>query len=163
MKKGLTTARIGKREKADAEIASQWLTFKLWEKSGKSRVYISDYKRRTLGYIDLDNGNEVVINDHQGNMQEEIDFAVSAFFAEYIDEEVEEREEAEIPEYTRGMLDHDYQEEAYNYVAAGMVDEDIKADARECLKEYKLEDDAIVIDYIDRLMEAVEKEREGQK
>ncbi len=41
------------------------LTFKNWAKNGKERIYINDYKRRTIGYIDVTTG-EVVINDKQG-------------------------------------------------------------------------------------------------
>ncbi|WP_405345935.1 hypothetical protein [Ruminococcus sp.] len=57
-----------------------FLTFKLWEKGDKKRIYINDYKRRTLGYIE--NGN-TIINDRQGNTQEEIDYALNAFNATY--------------------------------------------------------------------------------
>ena len=78
-----TTAKIAKR--ANAESDSHFLTFNLWVKGDKHRVYINDYKRRTIGYIDLDNNNALVVNDRQGNTQDEIDYAVAAFFTdEYI-------------------------------------------------------------------------------
>ena len=80
-----TTAKIAKR--ANAESDSHFLTFNLWVKGDKHRVYINDYKRRTIGYIDLDSNNELVISDRQGNTQEEIDYAVAAFTAEYITEQ----------------------------------------------------------------------------
>lgn len=92
MKKNFTTAKIAKKSNADSEIASNFLTFNLWEKGDKHRVYINDYKRRTIGYIDIDNRNELVIADRQGNTQDEIDFAVVTFMAEYIDEQNEQRE-----------------------------------------------------------------------
>lgn len=38
---------------------SNYLTFKLWEKGGKRRIYMNDYKRRSCGYIDLDNNTIV--------------------------------------------------------------------------------------------------------
>lgn len=53
-----------------------YFTFKLWEKGNKRRIYINDYKRRTLGYIE---NNEVVINDKQGNTQEMVDYAINSF------------------------------------------------------------------------------------
>lgn len=64
----------------DACDDSHYFTFKLWEKGDKKRIYINDYKRRTLGYIE--NGN-TIINDRQGNTQDEIDYALNAFNAAY--------------------------------------------------------------------------------
>lgn len=78
MKKLETTVTIAKRENASDE--SHYLTFKVWEKGDKRRIYINDYKRRTLGYIE--NG-DVIINDRQGNYQEEIDYAIANLRAEY--------------------------------------------------------------------------------
>lgn len=78
-KKNLTgTAKIAKIQ--DAFDDCHYLTFKLWTKGDKKRVYINDYKRRTLGYIE---GANVIINDRQGNSQSEIDFAVKAFNETY--------------------------------------------------------------------------------
>lgn len=77
------TAKIAKHENADTEIMSAYLTFNMWEKNAKRRIYINDYKRRTLGYIDISNRNAVKINDRQGNTQNEIDFAINEFFAQY--------------------------------------------------------------------------------
>ena len=38
-----------------------YLTFKLWVgNNGKKRIYVNDYKRRTLAYIDCDNNNRIV-------------------------------------------------------------------------------------------------------
>lgn len=59
---------------------SCYLTFKKWENYGKKRIYINDYKGRTLGFIE--NGN-VTINDNQGNYQSEIDYALNAFMSTY--------------------------------------------------------------------------------
>lgn len=39
---------------------SNYFTFNLWEKGDKRRIYMNDYKRRSVGYIDLINGNEIV-------------------------------------------------------------------------------------------------------
>lgn len=38
---------------------SNYYTFSLWEKGGKRRIYINDYSRRTMGYIDLNNNNGI--------------------------------------------------------------------------------------------------------
>ena len=61
---------------------SSYLTFKLWEKNGYKRVYINDYKRRTLGYIDV-NTKAVVIEDNQGNSDAEVNTAVNSFLNTY--------------------------------------------------------------------------------
>lgn len=53
---GETNPYIG--TKYDCE--SNYFTFNLWEKHGYHRIYINDYKRRALGYIDLDCNNLVV-------------------------------------------------------------------------------------------------------
>lgn len=59
---------------------SSYLYFNKWEKYGKVRIYINDYKNRTLGYIE--NG-EVLIKDRQGNYQHEIETAIANFDATY--------------------------------------------------------------------------------
>ena len=74
-------ARIEKMEGTKEEYgASTYLYFKLWAKGGHRRIYINDYKRRTLGYIE--NG-EVAISNRQGVAEREIEYAVSKFNAEY--------------------------------------------------------------------------------
>jgi hypothetical protein len=85
MMKQFTTMRIAKAANTDSEVDSQHLTFKYWSKGDKHRIYIVDYKRRTLGYIDLDNGNAVEISDRQGNTQAEIDYAIAAFMSSVTD------------------------------------------------------------------------------
>ena len=67
------------------------LTFKFWAKNGKERIYINDYKRRTIGYIDVTTG-EVVINNNQGNYDSEIEMAIEGFIAEYVTAETAEAE-----------------------------------------------------------------------
>lgn len=71
-------ARVAKIDNAFDEC--HYFSFKLWEKGDKKRIYINDYKRRTLGYIE--NGN-TIINDRQGNSQDEINYALNAFNATY--------------------------------------------------------------------------------
>ena len=67
------------------------LTFKYWAKNGKERIYINDYKRRTIGYIDVTTG-EVVINNNQGNYESEIEMAIEGFIAEFVTAETAEAE-----------------------------------------------------------------------
>lgn len=74
-------ARVERTEDTKEEYgASAYLYFKLWAKGNYRRIYINDYKRRTLGYIE--NG-EVAISNRQGVAEREIEYAVSKFNAEY--------------------------------------------------------------------------------
>lgn len=73
-------AKVAKMENPSDD--PHYLTFKRWEKNGNKRIYINDYKRRTLGYIDMVT-REVKISDKQGNMQSEIDFALNEFNTNY--------------------------------------------------------------------------------
>ena len=57
-----------------------YLTFKSWDKKGQKRIYIKDYKGRTLGYIE--DGN-VLIQDQQGSSKEDIDYALNSFKQQY--------------------------------------------------------------------------------
>lgn len=71
-------ARVAKIDNAFDEC--HYFTFKLWEKGSKRRIYINDYKRRTIGYIE---NEEFILNDKQGNYQSEIDFAINNFRNSY--------------------------------------------------------------------------------
>lgn len=73
-------AIVAKREDANATNEAHFITFKKWEKAGKSRIYLNDYKGRTIGY--LENGN-FVLNDSQGNSKQEIAYAIDTFKATY--------------------------------------------------------------------------------
>ena len=75
-------AVVARCENPDPESRCEYVTFKAWEKGGKKRVYISDYKNSTLGFIDRVTG-ETIINDNQGMHQHEVDFALNAFFETY--------------------------------------------------------------------------------
>ena len=69
------------RESREDESAA--LSFKLWERGSKRRIYINDYKRRTLGFIDLCEDNKVVINDNQGLGNDEVNGTLDRFFETY--------------------------------------------------------------------------------
>lgn len=68
------------------KTGTQWseessiLTFKAWEKYGKKRVYINDYKNRTIGYIE---GESHKIIDCVGNTMETIEAAIADFRMKY--------------------------------------------------------------------------------
>ena len=85
------SARFTKNGRTDE---CDMLTFKYWAKNGKERIYINDYKRRTIGYIDVTTG-EVVINNNQGNYESEIEMAIEGFVAEYVTVETVETETVE--------------------------------------------------------------------
>lgn len=59
---------------------SSYLTFKLWERYNKKRVYINDYKGRTIGYLEGENDNITSLN---GNSREVIETAIADFRARY--------------------------------------------------------------------------------
>lgn len=86
-----TFTKNGKTDECDM------LTFKSWAKNGKERIYINDYKCRTIGYIDVATG-EVVINDKQGNYESEIEMAIEGFIAEFVTAETAEAETDDIQE-----------------------------------------------------------------
>ena len=62
------TARVAKVENGKTNMYvgtefdsdSNYLTFNLWERGNKRRIYMNDYKRRSVGYIDLTKANEIV-------------------------------------------------------------------------------------------------------
>ena len=72
------TVTIAKNPEADCE--SNYLTFKCWTRGDQKRIYINDYKGRTLGYIE---GSNTFIKDRQGNTQEEIEYAINSFNEQY--------------------------------------------------------------------------------
>ncbi len=80
MQKPVKIAKIN-----DAVSDCHYLYFNYWERNKKHRIYITDYKGRTLGYINMDKKDEIVIEDRQGNMQSEIDAALHVFMKAYLD------------------------------------------------------------------------------
>ena len=73
-------AKVAKVENPAWDIDSRFLYFKGWEKYGKKRIYVNDYKKRTLGYIE--NG-KVFIRDNQGSTNEEVETALNNFMTTY--------------------------------------------------------------------------------
>lgn len=64
---------------------ADYLTFKPWTKNGVTRIYINDYKRRTIGYINEDGSS--VISDNQGNTTEQINAAINCFLDSLMESE----------------------------------------------------------------------------
>ena len=58
----------------------KYLSFKLWEKKGLKGIYINDYKRRTLGYIEDGAFNLI---SKQGLDIADINACVNTFLAQY--------------------------------------------------------------------------------
>lgn len=79
MKKG-EIIKVAKTDEITGDCS--YLYFKRWSKDDKDRVYINDYHRRTIGYIDLMTcDNETIIYDTMGNTDEELKRAIDGFFA----------------------------------------------------------------------------------
>lgn len=75
--------KVAKTE--NAEVPCQFLFFKYWNRNNKHRIYITDYKGRTLGFINLDKDDRVEIEDSQGNTKDEIEMALGLFMDCYLD------------------------------------------------------------------------------
>ena len=77
---GFVKLVIAGREHYSDDKESKFLTFKKWEKNGVSRIYVNDYKRRTIGCIE--NG-EFTLKDRQGLSRSEADVTIEKFMSEY--------------------------------------------------------------------------------
>lgn len=49
---------------------SNYYRFQLWQKDDMNRIYVKDYKNRTVAYIDANKGNEVVTDYAKGPVVE---------------------------------------------------------------------------------------------
>lgn len=67
---------VGKEEQTDAP----YLAFKAWEKGNIKRIYVNDYKKRTVGYYE--NGSFSLI-DRQGLMKSELEPTLAKFAEKY--------------------------------------------------------------------------------
>ena len=75
---GMKKKVIAGRENYEESDKARNLIFKAWEKNEIRRIYINDYNRRALGYIDQ-NTEEIVINDRCGLFKEEVDETIKSF------------------------------------------------------------------------------------
>lgn len=73
-------AKIAQPSRASGNDECCYLYFKGWQRYGKSRVYINDYKDRTLGYIE--NG-EAIVNNKQGLDIADINACIAQFINGY--------------------------------------------------------------------------------
>lgn len=69
IEKGKANPNIGTEYDSD----SNYLTFKLWEKGEQKRIYVTDYKRRTVGHIDVNSG-QIETEYSKGAIPETIDY-----------------------------------------------------------------------------------------
>lgn len=70
------------REHYDDSEESKFVHFKRWEKNGKRRIYLNDYKRRTFGFIDCETGKYTQY-DSNGLTREQITAAIDTFRENY--------------------------------------------------------------------------------
>lgn len=58
---------IAGREGYGDDDDAKFLSFNVWEKKNMRRIYVNDYKRRAVAYIDLTNDNNITTytNDSQ--------------------------------------------------------------------------------------------------
>lgn len=75
---GIAKVVISGRENREEDSA--FLTFKAWEKGGKKRIYVNDYKRRTIGFFENGTFN---LSDRQGMFASEIDGTIAKFTETY--------------------------------------------------------------------------------
>ena len=73
---------IRTRSNYDDTDDAKFATIKKWEKNGKCRAYINDYKGRTIGYIDRADKSYTQINN-QGLTKDEINGLLEDFANEY--------------------------------------------------------------------------------
>ena len=70
MKKEFTgIAKVERIDNMSGTDEAAYYTFKVWEKNEKKRIYVTDYKRRTIGYIDCNNENQIVTEYSQRSGQ----------------------------------------------------------------------------------------------
>lgn len=83
---------------------SNYLTFKVWEKGSKKRIYVNDYKCRTVGYIDCNNNNAIVCDYREGNENHD----TIKWFLENYEINWERGRKMNIKEAVRTIMDSDY-------------------------------------------------------
>lgn len=58
---------------------SNYFTFNLWERGNMRRIYINDYRRRSVGYIDINNNNALVTEYSKGEVIETANWFISNY------------------------------------------------------------------------------------
>lgn len=58
---------------------SNYFTFNLWERGNMRRIYINDYRRRSVGYIDINNNNSLVTEYSKGEVIETANWFISNY------------------------------------------------------------------------------------
>lgn len=58
---------------------SNYFTFNLWERGNMKRIYINDYRRRSVGYIDLNNNNALETEFSKGEVIETANWFINNY------------------------------------------------------------------------------------
>ena len=58
---------------------SNYFTFSLWERGNMKRIYINDYRRRSVGYIDLNNNNALETEFSKGEVIETANWFINNY------------------------------------------------------------------------------------
>ena len=58
---------------------SNYLIFKMWEKNGYRRIYVNDYKKRTVAYIDCNANNSAESEYSKGDIIETIKYFIENY------------------------------------------------------------------------------------
>ena len=72
---GKTNMYVGTEFDSD----SNYFTFNLWERGSKRRIYINDYNRRSVGYIDLNNSNRLETSFSKGEVIETANWFINNY------------------------------------------------------------------------------------
>lgn len=64
---------------AEKDDPSNYLIFKMWEKNGYRRIYVNDYKKRTVAYIDCNANNSVESEYSKGDIIETIKYFIENY------------------------------------------------------------------------------------
>lgn len=72
---GKTNMYVG----TEFDSGSNYFTFNLWERGSKRRIYINDYNRRSVGYIDLNNSNRLETSFSKGEVIETANWFINNY------------------------------------------------------------------------------------
>lgn len=67
------------KEADEKDDPSNYLIFKMWEKNGYRRIYVNDYKKRTVAYIDCNANNSVESEYSKGDIIETIKYFIENY------------------------------------------------------------------------------------
>lgn len=68
-------------DRAEPQCEHHFLTFKGWTKGNKHRIYVADYKGRTIAFIE---GNRVNMIDNYGKSQDAVEYSLNQFMTTFL-------------------------------------------------------------------------------